>query len=232
MSWISPNLIDFTTFVYNQGVAESSLPPDSQYLVWAYNQALPVVRLPGLNSSGLLYTLAVYNLGMHILLGLAQDLNFPVDVNIAPPDILGRQATASAVVNSTGNIISFKTIDSGQNYTSIPPMSISPPLSGGVQATGTTIIENGEVSGYVLTNPGTQYPISNFWSSLRLRYKYDSFITGFVQSTSDQGTSTSLLVPRIFDKLNISSLRKTGTPWGLQYLEYAESYGMDPCVVV
>jgi len=69
----TPNLADFTVYVYEQGVPEADLPPDSQYLVWAYNTALPkTLRAPPCIVP-ILYVLAVYQLGMHTLLKIAQD---------------------------------------------------------------------------------------------------------------------------------------------------------------
>lgn len=69
-----PNLADFTTYVYNQGVPEADLPTTSLWLQWAYDYAVDVaMNAPGMPS--ILYVLAVYNAGVHRLLEIAQDLS-------------------------------------------------------------------------------------------------------------------------------------------------------------
>ncbi|SAK53519.1 hypothetical protein AWB78_01334 [Caballeronia calidae] len=69
----TPNLADFTLFVYEQGVPEADLPDDSPYLQWS----LTTAEAKALNAPppipSIIYVLAVYNLGMHTLLKIAQD---------------------------------------------------------------------------------------------------------------------------------------------------------------
>lgn len=70
----SPNLVDFTTYVGNQGVPAAALPVDSPYLQyaldWAENRALhdPTGHVPGME-----YVFACYNAGLHFLLREAPD---------------------------------------------------------------------------------------------------------------------------------------------------------------
>ena len=67
-----PNLTDFTTFVYGQGVTVAQLPSTSVYLTYAFNKAFAIVpTVPQMDAT--LYTLAVYYYGMHRLLEIAQD---------------------------------------------------------------------------------------------------------------------------------------------------------------
>jgi hypothetical protein len=74
MSFITPdcpNLPDFITFCRAQGVTTGILPDDSQYFIWAFEIAVKTcLRAPCM---GVIYTLAVYNLGMHTLVYIAQD---------------------------------------------------------------------------------------------------------------------------------------------------------------
>lgn len=68
----TPNLADFTVFVYNQGIPEADLPLDSLWLQWAFNYAVDVtMTVPQMPS--ILYVLATYNCGTHHLLQIAQD---------------------------------------------------------------------------------------------------------------------------------------------------------------
>lgn len=68
-----PNLADFYTFVINQGVPTADLASNSPYLQWAYNYAIAVCMPAPATMDSILYVLAVYNLGMHRLLMVAQD---------------------------------------------------------------------------------------------------------------------------------------------------------------
>ena len=69
-----PNAADFYTFVTNQGVPTADLPSTSDYLTWAlaYAENTALVSPPGMPA--IVYVLAVYNLGTHHLLKVAQDL--------------------------------------------------------------------------------------------------------------------------------------------------------------
>ena len=69
----TPNLPDFTAFVMNQGVPAGDLPAGSEYLQWAFTYAASVALIPPPTMPPILYVLAVYNLGMHHLLLIAQD---------------------------------------------------------------------------------------------------------------------------------------------------------------
>lgn len=77
-----PNIADFETYVYSQGITTAELPTGSDYAVWAlgYAENIAIEPPPGLPQatvSGTLtaspYVMAVYNLGMHRLLFVAQD---------------------------------------------------------------------------------------------------------------------------------------------------------------
>lgn len=70
MSWAStPNLVDFTTFVTNQGVTAAQLPPTSPWLQYALDYG---IRVAIQDTSGCMspwaYVLACYNGSFHWLL--------------------------------------------------------------------------------------------------------------------------------------------------------------------
>ncbi|WP_175785392.1 hypothetical protein [Burkholderia ambifaria] len=139
-----PNLADFTTFVYNQGVPETDLPTDSQYLQWAFTMAMNLALQSPCSVPAIVYVLAVYNLGMHRLLKVAQD---------TPP--------------------------------------------------------------------------STYFATQRANFKMLSFVAGVVQSAGDQGTSNSLIAPDFLKNLTMQDLDLLKTPWGREYLAYAQQYGPD-----
>lgn len=71
----TPNAADFLTFVRDQGVPVPALPDTSAYLGYALTGAVGLVLpLPAWCSvPGVLYSLAVYNCGTHLLFTMAPD---------------------------------------------------------------------------------------------------------------------------------------------------------------
>lgn len=64
-----------------------------------------------------------------------------------------------------------------------------------------------------------------YWQWLRAQYGVNNFVAGVVQSTSDEGTSSSYLVPEAFKELTIANLGNLKTPYGRAYLGMAQSWG-------
>lgn len=50
-------------------------------------------------------------------------------------------------------------------------------------------------------------------------------VSGVVSSAADQGTATSLEVPQALKDLTLADLAYMKTPWGRQYLQFAQSQG-------
>ncbi|MHB8914742.1 MAG: hypothetical protein ACYC4K_02895 [Thiobacillus sp.] len=70
----TPNAADFYTFVTNQGVPTADLPSTSEYLTWALAYGQNIALLPPPLMPAIVYVMAVYNLGMHQLIKVAQDI--------------------------------------------------------------------------------------------------------------------------------------------------------------
>jgi hypothetical protein len=64
-----------------------------------------------------------------------------------------------------------------------------------------------------------------FWSDLRTKLGMNNFAVGIVQSTSDQGTSTSMMIPRAFQDASLMTLMLMKTPWGMMYLSIVGQWG-------
>lgn len=64
-----------------------------------------------------------------------------------------------------------------------------------------------------------------FFKDQRSQFKLLSFQAGPVVSSGDQGTSQSLAEPEFLKGLTISALDLMKTPWGREYLDYAQQYG-------
>ena len=138
----TPDLADFTTFAYDQGVPTADLPTDSPYLQWAFTLASDTVLIPPGDMPPILYVLAVYNFGMHQLVKMAQD-------------------------------------QAGQD----------------------------------------------FFANARKNFNLTAFSAGVLSATSDNGTSSTLTVPESMQNLTLQDLDLLRTPWGREYLMYAQSYG-------
>lgn len=78
-----------------------------------------------------------------------------------------------------------------------------------------------------LINFAPDIPPSTYWEDLRGKDGYNvyAFQPGVVTSAGDQGTSTSLLNPEFMKELTLANLQNLKTPYGRQYLAFAQSYG-------
>ncbi len=72
--------------------------------------------------------------------------------------------------------------------------------------------------------PSYTVPYSYF-VGLRKAFGCDSFVGGVINSTSDEGTSQSMVVPPQLENLTIANLQQAKTPWGRAYLSIAGDYG-------
>jgi hypothetical protein len=64
-----------------------------------------------------------------------------------------------------------------------------------------------------------------FFQWLRQVNNISGFVTGIVQSSGDEGTNVSLVVPKQAENLTIQQLGLTTTVWGRAYLGYAQDLG-------
>lgn len=64
-----------------------------------------------------------------------------------------------------------------------------------------------------------------YFAELRKELGVNNFAAGVVTSASDESTSTSLATPDYMKKLTLSDLQNLKTPYGRQYLAFAQRYG-------
>ena len=81
------------------------------------------------------------------------------------------------------------------------------------------------LAGDMLINFAQDTPPSTFFADMRASFGCNSFVSGVINSTSDEGTSESMTVPEAFTQLTISQLQNLKTPYGRIYLGIAQSYG-------
>jgi hypothetical protein len=68
-------------------------------------------------------------------------------------------------------------------------------------------------------------PPQTYWTDLRKNLGINSFSPGVIQSASDQGTSSSLMIPDFMKGLTLMDMQLLKTPWGRAYLMIAQAWG-------
>jgi hypothetical protein len=76
-----------------------------------------------------------------------------------------------------------------------------------------------------LDDPNAQDPYKTYWADLRKTYGTNAFTPGVIQSSSDQGTSQSFMVPGWYQNMTLMDQMMLQTPWGRQYLMLAQAAG-------
>lgn len=64
-----------------------------------------------------------------------------------------------------------------------------------------------------------------FFADIRKKWNVNDFISGVVQSTSDNGTSESMVVQQAAENFTLDDLQRLKDPYGRQYLQWAQKYG-------
>lgn len=81
------------------------------------------------------------------------------------------------------------------------------------------------LAGDQLINLAQDQAGQTYFATLRTNFGCNSFVPGVVNSTSDEGTSSSMTVPDSLNQLTVSDLQRLKTPYGRMYLMIAQSYG-------
>ncbi len=81
------------------------------------------------------------------------------------------------------------------------------------------------LGGHFLVLYAMDTPPSTFWQDLRNRYQIGSMKVGLIQSASDQGSSTSYMIPEQLQNMTLADLMMMQTPWGQAYLMIASGWG-------
>jgi hypothetical protein len=68
-------------------------------------------------------------------------------------------------------------------------------------------------------------PALPYFKYMRSTLKLNTFVGGTVQSSSDNGTSVSLTVPKAMEGLTMQDLQNMKTPWGQAYMGIIQEYG-------
>lgn len=77
----------------------------------------------------------------------------------------------------------------------------------------------------MMVNWAPDQPGETFLQDLRDKFGIYNFAPGVVSASSDNGTSSSLLNPDFMKGLTLANLQNLKTPYGRQYLAWAQSFG-------
>lgn len=81
------------------------------------------------------------------------------------------------------------------------------------------------LGGDTLVNVAQDQPGNTTFKDLRAKYSIFSFQPGVITSSGDEGTSASYLNPEWMSGLTLMDLQNLKTPWGRQYLAWAQQSG-------
>ena len=81
------------------------------------------------------------------------------------------------------------------------------------------------LAGDMLINVATDQPGQNYFQTTRDQLHINTFIGGVIQSSGDEGTNESMVVPDQFKTFTVANLQNLKTPWGRRYIGLAQSYG-------
>lgn len=214
----TPNLADFQTFCQAQGVQPGFLPLTSSYYQWALTHAIDVTPyvspVPAIE-----YVIAVYNYGMHWLVSNASDVTGLGISTIA--------WTSNTVLVTASAALGFPV---GQSLPVVMGAVIPLAYNG---AYTTAVIGASQFAYELDSNPGTVTNLGvfgySFFADLRAKFNILSLVAGPIQTSADQGTSQTRVVPDFFKTVTLGDLDLMKTPWGQRYLAYAQKAG--PTVV-
>jgi len=84
---------------------------------------------------------------------------------------------------------------------------------------------------HYLLRTATDQSGQTFFSDTRKQYNLLAFVAGAVISSGDQGTNQTLSGSKGLEDLSLVAMDFLKTPWGQQYLFYAQQYGPNICGV-
>lgn len=64
-----------------------------------------------------------------------------------------------------------------------------------------------------------------FFAYMRAQFNTNAFVSGVISSANDESTGESMVVMEAAKNFTLANLQQLKTPWGRQYLAFAQSYG-------
>lgn len=217
-----PTLAGFLAWIRAvMGVPTSYLPDSAPVIATAYNVAVSIANLQMSCIDPSIYALMVYNLGGDNLINYASDLTASI-TGITWSGGTATATTAAAHGFNTGDTILISG-NSPLGYNSQP---------GPAQTTlGTPIVVTGASAfAYaVASNPGAfsqgGTASETYFATLRRQFGIGAFRAGVISASNDESTGESVLNPEFMKTLTLGNLQNLKTPWGRQYLAFAQDFG-------
>ena len=202
-----PNLADFATFVYGQGVPQANLP------------------------SGILTTVTIDasgNLSASSISGTVSAGDILYGTGIPPETFIltwnGASGTVTPVPSSPVSVSSVQALSPylGSSF----DYAVGRVMSGSGMIPATLYVRAVYNLGmHQLLKDAQDVPSYTFFSDARATYKLNDFLGGVITASSDQNTAQTIQVGEPLKGLGISNLDLLKTPWGVKYAGYAMEYG-------
>lgn len=205
----TPNLADFYAVAIGQGVPAADLP----------SGALSTVTIDTSGNISALATSGTVQAGMILSNPLGSYLSSwnTTSGTVSP-------APTEAVSEPSITVYS-PYVGWALNYAiqvALPGPGIGAGLSG---FAGQYILAVYNLALHQLLKIGQDQPNQSFFTQIQAQYKIGKLIPGVVMASGDQATSETLVVPEFFKNLTLSELDLVKTPYGREYLGYAQMYG-------
>ena len=216
MAWTdptTPNIADFYTFILAQGVPVQDLPSGGLTTVAIDTSGnLTAISPTGTISPGM------------VLIGIG----IPEGTYILTWDSTTLTGTVSPAPSSAVSVPTAQTysqyVQWAFSYASIYCLvSVETLLF---------VLATYNLGMHKLLKIGQDISPSTYFSDMRTQAKMLSFAPGVVSQATDEATSAGLVVPEFFKGLLVTDLDLVKSPWGLEYLNYKQSYGPYPVVMV
>lgn len=81
------------------------------------------------------------------------------------------------------------------------------------------------LAGDTLINIAQDQSGQTFFADLRERWNINGFVGGVVQETHDETTGQTMLLPDFMKNLTMADLQTLKTPYGRQYMAFAQRWG-------
>ena len=205
----TPNLADFITFVYSNGVSNTQLPSG-------------VLNVVTVDASGNLTATSVSGTvaaGMVLIgTGLANNATL---VSYDSSTLTGTVSPAPSVAISGATVNAWSpylTWAFGQATGASPD---PPPLLAPI----IWVLATYNLGMHVLLRIAQDVSGQTFFQDTRTDFKIGSFVSGVLSASNDENTGNQIVVPEAFKKLSLGNLDLLKTPYGQEYLMYIQQYG-------
>lgn len=217
-----PTLAGFIAWLQAvMGITPNYLPTTAPVITTAFNVAMSIANSDFACMDISIYALMVYNLAGDNLLNYAPD-QYATITDITWAGSVATVTTAAAHGFATGDVLSI---------TGNAPLGYNTQPGPANTFIGTPIIVTGaETFTYAIAvNPGTFVQggtaSETYFAMLRRQFNLAGFVPGAISASNDESTGQSILNPDFMKSLTLGNLQNLKTPYGRQYLAFAQDYG-------